>query len=146
MHNKLIHWLNLTAYLPVILLQVLNLMPFSAGPATVSTASSCACGCIVSAEESCCCGCPADVKETDREESEDFSSPKTPNSQSSLCLLVPAGCSPAGNEWSLPAPLPDHLQNDSLLCVPASHPAASRPACMLPSPGIPPGNPEKVPI
>ena len=26
MHSKLINWLNLTAYLPVILLQVLNLL------------------------------------------------------------------------------------------------------------------------
>ena len=146
MQNKLSHWLNLTAYLPVVLLQVLSLVPFSTGLETVSTASSCACGCIVSAEESCCCGCPADVKEIDREESGDFSSPKTPHSQSSQCLLSPAGCSPAGNDWVLPAPLPDHLQVYSMLCVPAPHPVISQPAYKLSPPGIPPGNPEKIPI
>ena len=148
MQNKLSHWLNLTAYLPVILLQALSLMPFSTGPATVFAASvgACACGCAVSSEESCCCGCPAGVKKKDLYEPGSFASARNSESQPRQCLLSPAGCSPAGGEWILPPPLPDHLQADPAVYTPALLPAARLPDDDLSSPGSPPGNPDKVPI
>tara|TARA_B100000809_G_scaffold156422_1_gene153719 strand:+ start:67 stop:447 length:381 start_codon:yes stop_codon:yes gene_type:complete len=79
MQNKFFHWLNLTAYLPVVVLQALNLMPFSTGPATVFAASV--------------------------------------------------------GEWTLPPPLPDHLQTDPAVCAPSLLPAARLPDDDLSSPG-----------
>jgi hypothetical protein len=148
MQNKSVHWLNLTAYLPVILLQVLSSMPFSTDPATVFAAAvgDCSCGCVVSAEESCCCGCPADVKKKDNYEPGSFASVKTSDSQPRQCLLSPAGCSPANGEWTLPPPLPDHLQADRTAYAPGFLPAVRLPDENLSSSGNPSGNPDKVPI
>ena len=117
MQNKYLHWFNLAAYLPAILLHFAMLLPLLAAPAVqeFSLMNACACGCTPVAGAACCCNCaPGGKKEETSDRDVGVFTAENPAAEKKLSLS-PTGCFPAQDGWTPPAPAQDHLGDSAFL-------------------------------
>ena len=147
MQNKYLHWFNLAAYLPAVLLHFLVLTPLLTAPGSeLAAMNACACGCTPAAGARCCCNCaPGESGGETPGIDETVFADEAPG-EGKKHAISSTGCIPGQEGWVLPAPVQDHLESSKSLLSTALQPSCRQEETYQPPGGTPPENPDKVPI